>query len=125
VAEAELPVLDASVLAELSASVGDDRAFVNELIEAYLADAPAHIAAIHEAAAAGNAAALVRPAHTLKSSSAPVGGQQIAARSRRLEFAGREERLDEAATQDDVAGLDADWAAVSAALRQWMDGVPR
>jgi HPt (histidine-containing phosphotransfer) domain-containing protein len=122
--DAQLLVLDASVLAELSASVGDDRDFVNELIEAYLADAPAQIAAIHGAAAAGDAGALVRPAHTLKSSSATVGAQQLAARSRRLEFAGREERLDDATTQNDVAALDADWGAVSAALRQWMDEIP-
>ncbi len=122
--EAELLVLDTSVLAELSTSVGDDREFVNELIEAYLADAPEQIAAIHEAAAGGDASALVRPAHTLKSSSATIGAQQLAARSRRLEFAGREARLDDATTQDDVAALDADWQSLSVALRQWMEEIP-
>ena len=41
------------------------------------------------AAAAGEAAALVRPAHTLKSSSASLGAMRLSAIARAIEEAGR------------------------------------
>lgn len=115
--EPELPLLDDAALAELAASVGGDNAFVVDLIDTYLGDAPRQIAEIQGAAEAHDAAALVRPAHTLKSSSATVGAQRLAARARRLEIAGREDALDGAA--DDLAGLDGEWQATEAALREW------
>ena len=94
------PVLDEATLAELSASVEGDRAFVVELINAYLADGGAQVDAIEAAVAADDAEALVRPAHTLKSSSATVGALRLAAASRELEMAGRSGSLgsDSAAT---------------------------
>ena len=66
----EAPILDEGVLADLSASVNGDRAFVVELIEAFLADGAQQLAAIDAARIADDAEAMVRPAHTLKSSSA-------------------------------------------------------
>ena len=112
------PVLDEAVLAELSASVQGDRAFVVELINAYLADGPEHVDAIEAAIAADDAAALVRPAHTLKSSSATVGAQRLAAASRELEMAGRAGSIGSAST----ATVRADWDAAVAALRAWVAG---
>ena len=110
------PVLDEAILAELSASVQEDRAFVVELINAYLADGPAHVDAIEAAIAADDAAALVRPAHTLKSSSATVGAQRLAAASRELEMAGRSGSIGAAL----AATLRADWDAAVAALGAWL-----
>lgn len=112
-------LLDDAALAELTASVGGDSAFVVDLVETYLGDAPRQIAEIHAAADAHDAAALVRPAHTLKSSSATVGAHRLAARARRLETAGREDALDGAA--EDLAGLAAEWEATLQALRAWRD----
>ncbi len=117
--EPELPLLDDVALAELAASVGGDSAFVVDLIDTYLGDAPRQIAEIQAAADAHDAASVVRPAHTLKSSSATVGAQRLAARARRLEAAGREDALDGAA--DDLAGLAVEWEATLQALRAWRD----
>jgi HPt (histidine-containing phosphotransfer) domain-containing protein len=83
------PVLDLNVIDELRASTGDDEAFLHELVEAYVAEVADHIAGITAAAAAGDAAAIVRPAHTLKSSSATFGAMRLAALCRRIEEAGR------------------------------------
>ena len=111
-------VLDDSVLAELSASVQGDRAFVVELVNAYLADGAAQVDAIEAAVAADDATSLVRPAHTLKSSSATVGAMQLAAASRELEMAGRSGSLESAST----ASLRTDWDAAVAALQAWVAG---
>ena len=115
------PVLDEAVLGELSASVEGDRAFVVELINAYLADGPAHVDAIEAAISADDADALVRPAHTLKSSSATVGAMRLAAASRELEMAARSGSID-ATTNAAAAGMRADWEATVAALTAWVGG---
>lgn len=118
-AEPEAPILEERVLAELGASVNDDRAFVVELIEAFLVDGAQQIAAIDAAHGAHDAEALVRPAHTLKSSSATVGAMRLSAIARELEMAGRSGSLDEA-TDERVARLHADWEASADALRAWV-----
>ena len=71
--DAEAPVLDEAVLIELKETTGDDPAFVRDLVETYLADVPIQLGGIEAAIAANDAEALIRPAHTLKSSSAAVG----------------------------------------------------
>ena len=111
--------LDAAVLEELSDSVGGDRAFVVELIDAYLTDSADQIGAIESAAAAGDAAAIVRPAHTLKSSSATLGARRLSAAARALEMAGRSGAFDDAA-QETAQTLRAEWEVATAALRAWM-----
>jgi HPt (histidine-containing phosphotransfer) domain-containing protein len=120
VREADPPVLDERVLAELNASVQGDRTFVVELIQAYLADGPAHVDAIEAAVTADDAAALVRPAHTLKSSSATVGASRLAATSRRLEMAGRDGVLG-GEVRASAEALRGDWEAAAGALRAWID----
>ena len=119
VPEPDLPILDEATLSEVRESVEGDTAFVGELITAYLADGTAHLTAIEAAVAAGDAAALVRPAHTLKSSSATVGAMRLSARARRLEEAGRSGSIDDEATRTDAGALAADWQATSDALRAW------
>ena len=111
-------ILDEAVLDELRASVQGDRAFVVELIDAYLADGATHIEAIGAAVDAGDADALVRPAHTLKSSSATLGAGRIAATARELEMLGRSGALD-SGVGDLVGRVQGDWPATSAALRAW------
>ena len=75
----DLAVLDIGVLDELRASVGDDEGFVRDLVETYLAEGPAHMAQVAAAAASADAEAIVRPAHTLKSSSAALGLTRMSA----------------------------------------------
>ncbi len=110
----DLPeILDHAVVAELRDSVGGDETFVRELIDAYLAESPGYLDAMATAAASGDAASVVRPAHTLKSSSAAVGAMRLATISKQIEFAAREGRVDKEGI--DAAG--AAWAQTVAALK--------
>ena len=116
----DLPLVDEDVLAELLSSTGDDPAFVRELLETYLAETPDQLAAISSAIEADDAAALVRPAHTLKSSSATLGAMQLSALGRELEMAGRSESLrPEVADWRDAAA--ATWESTAQALAAWLE----
>ncbi|MEO7266929.1 MAG: Hpt domain-containing protein [Candidatus Limnocylindria bacterium] len=112
-------MLEPTVLAELKASVDGDRAFVVELIEAYLADGVAHVDAIAAALSDGDAEAMVRPAHTLKSSSATVGAMHLSSTARELEMAARSGSLVPAG--EAAAGrIPVEWDATTVALRSWI-----
>ena len=115
----DLPIVDDGVLAELLSSTGDDPAFVRELLETYLAETPEQLQAISDAIEADDAAALVRPAHTLKSSSATLGAMRLSALGRELEMAGRSGSLapDLRETRDGAAET---WASTADALGAWL-----
>ena len=83
------PVLDEGVLEDLRASVGDDQAFIVDLVETYVTEGATNLDGILAAAAAGDPEAIVPPAHTLMSSSASLGAMRISAIARGLEEAGR------------------------------------
>ncbi len=85
----QIPVLDRAVLAELRESVGGDEEFIVDLAATYVAEGGDHIAQMQVAASAGDAAAIVRPAHTLKSSSAALGAMRLSEIARGIEMAGR------------------------------------
>ncbi len=76
-------VIDEQVFAELQASAGAD--FVIELAASFLQDAPQGLAALREAASAGDAAVFRRHAHSLKSSGATFGALAFADAARALE----------------------------------------
>jgi HPt (histidine-containing phosphotransfer) domain-containing protein len=107
------------VLAELLATTGDDPAFVGELLETYLAETPAQLEAMTAAIAASDADALVRPSHTLKSSSATLGAAQLSSIGRELEMAGRAGSLPPDVSGTMGAATDA-WRATEAAMRAWL-----
>ena len=111
----ELAVLDNGVLDELRGSVGGDEGFVRDLVQTYLAESPAHMAQVAAAAASADAEAIVRPAHTLKSSSAALGLTRMSAISKQIEFAGREGRVVDLASLADQAQQT--WTATVAALK--------
>jgi HPt (histidine-containing phosphotransfer) domain-containing protein len=79
--------VDQRTLAALSQATGDDPAFLAELIDTYLADAPGLLMVMRDALAAREAAGLRRAAHTLKSTSATLGAHRLADLCRRLEHA--------------------------------------
>ena len=110
----EAPILDDAVIAELRDSTGGDDDFVRELVETYIAEATGYIDAMTAAAASADAAAIVRPAHTLKSSSQTLGAVRLAAISRGIEEAVRAGRDADLAV--DVEGARAAWGATLAAL---------
>jgi HPt (histidine-containing phosphotransfer) domain-containing protein len=111
----DLQVLDATVLDELRESIGGDEEFVRDLIATFLAEEPLNVEQIAAAAQSGDAEAIVRPAHTLKSSSAAIGAARLSAISRQIEFAGREGRVADLAPLAEQA--QAAWAATVEALR--------
>jgi HPt (histidine-containing phosphotransfer) domain-containing protein len=110
--------LDTSVLAALSDSVGGDDAFVADLVETYLADGAVQLAAIDEAVRSSEAEALVRPAHTLKSSSRTVGANRLGELSRQIEMLGRSGSATGAGEL--AAEARSEWTDIEVALRAWL-----
>lgn len=108
--------LDQPTLNALFESLGGDAEFLAELIETYASDARAQLEGLRTALATGDLAELVRPAHTLKSSSASLGALTLAEQCRQLEasakagpFEGAPEAVAAIATELDrvLSALDA------------------
>ncbi len=83
-------VLDPNALMD---RVDGDLEFLEETIAMLDEDSPALLDQIHAAANAGDAAALVRPAHALKGMLANFCAERAETAARELEIRGREERL--------------------------------
>lgn len=116
--DAQGPILDHAVLAALSDSVGGDDSFVADLVRTYLADGRDQLEAISAAVAARDAAALVRPAHTLKGASFTVGAMRLGETSRALEQRGRSGDLE--GSDGIVATASEEFEAASQALQTWL-----
>jgi HPt (histidine-containing phosphotransfer) domain-containing protein len=112
---AELPLVDLDVVAELRESTGDDMDFVRELISTYVDESAGNITALEAAMAAGDVAGVVRPSHTLKSSSASIGAMRLSELCRGIEVASREGR--EAGLPEAVAEVRPTYDETLAALR--------
>ncbi len=104
-------VLDRSALRQLLEMVGDDRAFLGELVDEFLVDAPVQLAAMRAAAHDGDAASLVRPAHTLKGTSANVGAAEVSAACRTIEEQAKAGSLDGIGERIEVVELALERAA--------------
>jgi HPt (histidine-containing phosphotransfer) domain-containing protein len=90
------PAIDRETLDRLLDITGGDVEFLDELVDTYLEDGHAQVAAMQAGLASGVVEDLVRPAHTLKSSSANVGALQLAEACRELEAAARGGAVDDA-----------------------------
>lgn len=112
-------VLDIGVIDGLRASVEGDTAFVIELVGAFLADGATQLDEIEAAVSARDAAAAVRPSHTLKSASATLGAMRLSASARTLELAGRSGSLDGADARAAADGIRAEWERAAVALKVW------
>jgi HPt (histidine-containing phosphotransfer) domain-containing protein len=104
------PAIDPAAFARLVEITGGDLEFMGELIDTYVDDADGQLAALRTAAAAGDAAAMLRPAHTLKSSSANIGAMHLAEHCRTIEADARTGHVPDA-----VARVDAVAEALAAA----------
>ncbi|HEU5363594.1 MAG TPA: GAF domain-containing protein, partial [Gaiellaceae bacterium] len=87
--------LEQGALESLRELGGD--AFLGEVIETFLADAPSLLETLRRAVDEGNAEELRRAAHTLKSNGATLGAEAFADRCRTLEQHAKSGRLGEAA----------------------------
>jgi HPt (histidine-containing phosphotransfer) domain-containing protein len=109
--------IDLSVFAALKETMGAD--FIGELVDTYLEDSQALIQQMHQALAAQDADSFRRAAHSLKSNSASFGAMQLSSLARELEFAGKENRLDQ--TGETLARLETEYTQVSTELEALRD----
>lgn len=106
--------LDPAAMARLLEITGDDVAFVDELVDTFIEDAAAQLEALRAAAAAGDADAAVRPAHSLKSNSMNVGATVLVDLSRSIEADGRSGVIPDLAER--VRAVETEFAGVRSAL---------
>ncbi|MBV9357914.1 MAG: Hpt domain-containing protein [Chloroflexi bacterium] len=104
-----------AAFAALVHDVGDDRAFVAELVDSYVLATPRLVAGMREAVRRGESAALVRYAHELKSTSASLGADRLSALCEDVEVRARHELLDR--DEERVAEIEAEADRVQVALR--------
>jgi HPt (histidine-containing phosphotransfer) domain-containing protein len=106
--------LDPNAMSRLLDITGGDVAFVDELVDTFIGDAMVQLDALRTAGAATDVAALVRPAHSLKSNSDNVGATVLADQCRSLEADARAGHVPEMAER--IAAIEAEFGAVQAAL---------
>src|SRR3954447_25344307 len=96
------PAIDAAAFSRLIEMTGGEIDFVDELVDTYLEDGANQLAALRAALAAGSSDDLIRPAHSLKSSSLNVGAPALGAQCRELEEAARTGDVADAASRVDA-----------------------
>jgi HPt (histidine-containing phosphotransfer) domain-containing protein len=106
--------IDRAVFDALVEMTGGEMEFVDELVDTFLADADQQIAALREAVATADTAALVRPAHSMKSNSLNVGALDLGGLCRELEERARNDDVPDAAER--VEAIAEAFAGVRAAL---------
>ena len=84
--------IDIATFQELKQISGDD--FINELIDAFLDDAPGMINQMEAAVAARDIETFRRNAHSLKSNANTFGATELGALAKELEFMGKEGNMD-------------------------------
>jgi HPt (histidine-containing phosphotransfer) domain-containing protein len=77
--------IDGATMANLLDITGGDQGFVDELVDTYISEGGRIVGELLAAAQAGVVGDLVRPAHSLKSSSMNVGALELGELCRRLE----------------------------------------
>src|SRR5512139_366967 len=90
--EGLMPVIDRAVFEELKQISGEE--FINELIDAFLEDAPVMIRDMREAVQKQDVESLRRNAHSLKSNANTFGATKLGTLAKELEFMARENNLD-------------------------------
>jgi len=87
-----MPVIDQTAFEELKQISGED--FINELIDAFLDDAPNMIKSMQSALDSKDLESFRRNAHSLKSNANTFGATELGALAEELEFMGKENNLD-------------------------------
>ena len=87
-----MPVIDSATFEELKQISGAE--FINELIDAFLDDAPNMLKNLHTALAAGDIDSFRRNAHSLKSNANTFGAAELGALAKELEFMARANNLE-------------------------------
>ena len=79
-----MSAIDLTIFNELKQISGED--FINELIDAFLEDAPNMLALMQKAAASGDVETFRRNAHSFKTNANTFGAIELAALAKELEF---------------------------------------
>jgi len=111
----ESAVLDPKALQRLVATMGGEFAYLAELIDSFLADAPQLLAELAQFARTEDAAGVRRVAHSLKSNGADLGATAFTEQCKELEELGKSGALADVAVR--VARLQTEYRSVEAALR--------
>jgi HPt (histidine-containing phosphotransfer) domain-containing protein len=109
----DVGVLDASALEHLEEATADP-AFVADLVDTFLRNAPALLASLRSAQQTGQADELRRTAHTLKSNARTFGAAPLADLCQALESKAKAGLIDDAAQL--VAEIEDSYARVEGAL---------
>ncbi|HEY8108359.1 MAG TPA: GAF domain-containing protein [Gaiellaceae bacterium] len=112
--------LDDDALKNLRDLGGDE--FLGEVVDAFLADAPALIATLRSSLDEQNAEELRRAAHTLKSNGATLGAAEFAELCRTLEQRAKDDELDGASEL--VGRIEDEYRALEEALSALVSGSP-
>jgi HPt (histidine-containing phosphotransfer) domain-containing protein len=105
--------IDRATYDALAETTGAD--FVRELVGTFLQEAPAMLAELRSALAAGDAERFRRVAHSLKSNSNTFGALTLATKARELELGGLPKSA-AAESQPSLDDLEQEYARVAAAL---------
>lgn len=87
-----MPVIDKATFEEIKQMSGED--FINELIDAFLDDAPNMLRNMHTALQATDVESFRRNAHSLKSNANTFGATELGILAKELELMARENNLD-------------------------------
>jgi HPt (histidine-containing phosphotransfer) domain-containing protein len=112
--------IDRAVFDGLIEMTGGEMAFVDELVDTYLEDGQQQVAALRDAVATADTAALVRPAHSLKSNSLNLGAMTLGEQCRELEDLARGGAVPDAANR--VEAIATGFAEVRQTLLAERDG---
>ena len=107
-----MTTVDRATFEELKQLSGVD--FINELIDAFLEDAPNMIQSMRTALVTGDVESFRRNAHSLKSNALTFGATELAALARELELMAREKNLE---AGDRLETLEASFGKVSEELK--------
>jgi HPt (histidine-containing phosphotransfer) domain-containing protein len=112
-------IIDQATFAGLLDSLGGDVDFLSELVEAYLTSSPELMGSMRQAIASGEATALQRAAHSLKTGSASFGALAFAAQCKELEELAKTGEL--AGAEERHEALESAYAPVAATLKVRVD----
>ena len=87
-----MPVINKATFDELKQLSGED--FINELIDAFLEEAPNMIVAMQSALVSKDVVSFRRNAHSMKSNANTFGATELAALAKELEAMGKEGNLE-------------------------------
>ncbi len=116
----DVRVLDADAVRALYVLVGEDREALEEIVDAFLDEAPRRLAELRRGVDEFDAVLAGRAAHTLKSNGGTFGAVELVSLCRRLEVAARANDL--AGSADLLDAADAQWTLVSKELTELRDG---